>query len=292
MNINKEKVFLFGASTLGVEAYKFLKNKYSILGFIDNDKSKLGSSIDDLPIIPPSNLVRNDDYKIIITSSYYLSIICQLLNFGIYTFYLYTRDNSINDYCLINMKYQRGYINANNIDYKECSRKEVILYKLNISELIDIKLKLPINIEHINCENYTQVSKLREKSVSIHFKNMLEKHQLGIFAIDNEAPIGHAWGIVNTNLSAVNNMFIMKENTAMIHFCYVAQERRGKNVYAYLLSSLIKQIQDECGIKEFYIFTDCNNIESQKGLSKVGFKKVQEIRFYFYNGVCLNMKTI
>ena len=56
--------------------------------------------------------------------------------------------------------------------------------------------------------------------------------------------------------------------------CNTYAEYRGKNIYPFVLSEITKAIGSDD--REFYIMTYANNIASQKGIIKAGFKKVGE----------------
>lgn len=92
-----KKVILFGASILGEIAYQQLKDKYSILGFIDNDIKKIGAYFCNLEIYNINILRRVKDPFVIICSMYDLEITKQLLDYGIRRFEVFERskDNFI-----------------------------------------------------------------------------------------------------------------------------------------------------------------------------------------------------
>lgn len=79
----KEKVIIFGASTLGEIAYKLLKDKYDICYFSDNDMDKWNSSFCGISIIEPIELVKLKKYKIIIASVYSMEIAYQLFDMNL-----------------------------------------------------------------------------------------------------------------------------------------------------------------------------------------------------------------
>ena len=81
----KEKAILFGASNYGKIALDYLRNKYSILYYSDNDQKKWGKYFNGYKIIPPEQL-KNINAKVIITSTYYEDISKQLMQMGIYDF--------------------------------------------------------------------------------------------------------------------------------------------------------------------------------------------------------------
>jgi FkbM family methyltransferase len=105
----KKKCILFGASNMGKAAYYLLKDRYSIIGFCDNDSNKWGKQLFDIDIFSPSELSKYQNVEIIITSSYYMDISKQLFNMGreeykIFQSHLESRYKMEN--VLRNLKYQ------------------------------------------------------------------------------------------------------------------------------------------------------------------------------------------
>jgi len=70
---------------MGEEAFIFLRNKYNIIYFCDNDRNKWGSFFYGVEVISPSALEQMvyEKNKIIIASMYSLEIFIQLINMGI-----------------------------------------------------------------------------------------------------------------------------------------------------------------------------------------------------------------
>ncbi|HHY74174.1 MAG TPA: class I SAM-dependent methyltransferase [Bacillus bacterium] len=91
-----EKAILFGASTLGEFAFNNLSQKYSIEYFCDNDKHKIGKTIQGITIINPDTLINYTNHLVIITSSYVTEIVMQLEKMG------------INNFMIFNIRYELG----------------------------------------------------------------------------------------------------------------------------------------------------------------------------------------
>ena len=79
---------LFGASKLGSLAYQYIEDRENIVGFVDNDPNKWGTTFFDLPVYSPMELLENE-YKIIITSSYKDEIENQLKEMGIFSYSIF-----------------------------------------------------------------------------------------------------------------------------------------------------------------------------------------------------------
>ena len=58
--------------------------------------------------------------------------------------------------------------------------------------------------------------------------------------------------------------------------CYTVKESRGRGIYPFVLTSIIKEELDDNGFA--YMIVEDWNYPSQKGITKVGFKKVGKIR--------------
>lgn len=86
-----EKVILFGASGFGEIAYNYLKDKFDIINFCDNNREKWGKQFCGIKIISPTEL-SNEKCRIIITSMYYNEICLQLKNLGLGNIYIFTND--------------------------------------------------------------------------------------------------------------------------------------------------------------------------------------------------------
>ncbi len=87
-----EKAVLFGASKLGEIAYSNLKDKFDIVAFIDNDKKKQDTKFCGLDVFNPQ-ILKDNNYMVIISSMFFLEIMEQLINYGIRKFAVFNMDN-------------------------------------------------------------------------------------------------------------------------------------------------------------------------------------------------------
>lgn len=83
-----EKILLFGASKLGEIAYDYMSLNKTVVGFIDNDETKWEKKLKNVPIYPPNIIVEND-YEVIIASSYVEEIRKQLDAMGFYNYSIF-----------------------------------------------------------------------------------------------------------------------------------------------------------------------------------------------------------
>lgn len=76
------KIIIFGASLYGKVAFNILKDKYEVAAFSDNDEKKWNNSFCGIKIVPPDEIKKFENAKIIIASQYSRSIGIQLRELG------------------------------------------------------------------------------------------------------------------------------------------------------------------------------------------------------------------
>ncbi len=79
MKQDKPKAILFGAGDGGKNGFRYIRKKYQVLGFCDNDARKHGKTFCDLPIYAPAQLTELEYDVIIISSMYHKEIYDQLV---------------------------------------------------------------------------------------------------------------------------------------------------------------------------------------------------------------------
>jgi hypothetical protein len=72
-------IYIFGAGTAGLRAYKHLSKSYKVLGFFDNDESKHGTELSGIPILNPDSVTLAGDHKIFVASEFFEQIKTQLV---------------------------------------------------------------------------------------------------------------------------------------------------------------------------------------------------------------------
>lgn len=78
------KVIIFGASENSKRLYKLIREKYEIIAYTDNDQTKWGKTIDNIPIIPPTEIISIEWDEVIVASITAMYLIQeQLLSYGI-----------------------------------------------------------------------------------------------------------------------------------------------------------------------------------------------------------------
>jgi len=66
----KKKVLIFGAGTGGYRAFNYLKYKYRVIGFIDNNEKLQGKKLQGISISAPET-IKSTDYDLIFIASMY-----------------------------------------------------------------------------------------------------------------------------------------------------------------------------------------------------------------------------
>ncbi len=89
-----QSIWLFGASRKGEEAYRQLRDRYHIRGFIDNDPSKQGGNLLGVPVIGLTALPKQRHTEdVVICSQYVFEIMRQLLDAGLRDFSVFELAN-------------------------------------------------------------------------------------------------------------------------------------------------------------------------------------------------------
>lgn len=83
-----KRTVLFGASKRGQVAYDKLKDDINIVAFVDNDKNKQGTNFCGLKIYNPE-ILKDNDYNVIISSMYDIEIVKQLIEYGVKKFSIF-----------------------------------------------------------------------------------------------------------------------------------------------------------------------------------------------------------
>lgn len=79
-----DRAIVFGASKKTWKLYDHIRAKYEIIAFTDNDKGKWGDAIDNIPVIPPNEIVLMQFDEVIVVSITAMYLIQeQLMNYGI-----------------------------------------------------------------------------------------------------------------------------------------------------------------------------------------------------------------
>ncbi len=75
-----QRILIFGTGEAGKRFYQMFHQQYQVLAFIDNDKNKQGSLLNNLPVISPADINTMSFDAIYIASQYYRAIYQQLVH--------------------------------------------------------------------------------------------------------------------------------------------------------------------------------------------------------------------
>lgn len=150
-----QKTILFGASKLGTLAYEYLKDRYDICYYCDNDIRKIGTSFNGLETISVEmliDLVTNQDYSVIITSQYYKEISNQLISQGIDKKKIKVFYNSLEYLQTIYDIEEKKEDIKNSVHYSDIEYNNNIFSKYNVHLMLD-SIYSKTFIDNVNKEN-------------------------------------------------------------------------------------------------------------------------------------------
>lgn len=117
------------------------------------------------------------------------------------------------------------------------------------------------------------------------FSTKLNNGEIGIFALIENDFIAYAWskqpGVYYQN---DNPLISLSESEAYLYYCHTVENFRGYGIYPRLLI-LLSEKMFKSGVKVIYVDTSPINIASQRGIGKVGFKKMHTIRILRLFGI-------
>lgn len=159
---------------------------------------------------------------------------------------------------------------------------------MHYKDFIELEEAKDTYIEFVNDEICDEIISWRGKKVAKEFEGMIGNEEVGVYGKNNKEIVGHAWCILGKYNLKPNDMFIINDNQAMIHYLRVREEYRGKGICPHMQSSLIEYVHDNYGVNEFYIARDKGNIASHNCLSKIGFKDYGQYTIYKFLRIVLN----
>lgn len=149
------------------------------------------------------------------------------------------------------------------------------LYEVRPEWFIPVETSLKEKIEICPIKDGRDVEQLRDIQVKNAFEKMKKNGQICIGAYVNGKLAGHAACILP---EIEYGPFRVKES-AYIHYCYVDPEWRGFGIYPNMLSWIVKMVLDKYHIPRVTITTSEENVASQNGLKKIGFRFVRKYTY-------------
>jgi len=145
----------------------------------------------------------------------------------------------------------------------------------NAEGIVPVSARVPITISRITSDNVERVQDFRNEVHVGTFHRHLDEGQYGVYAWLGSRVVGHAWAKVCHEPSCrVNGYMDLSHGEALIHFCNVREDHRGKNIYPAMLASLCKRLFSEANVSRVLIDTEVRNKASSRGIAKVGFQSL------------------
>jgi RimJ/RimL family protein N-acetyltransferase len=153
-------------------------------------------------------------------------------------------------------------------------RRQRVFYLCDPDDIVAVNAKAAIiDITEVTLDNIDRVADFRSERYVGTFRRLLEGGQYGVYAWRDLKVVGHAWAKVCRGCHCrVNGYMDIRQNEALIHFCSVSQDQRGRNIYPAMLGALCQRLFTEASVSRVFIDTDINNQASLRGIGKVGFR--------------------
>ena len=150
-----------------------------------------------------------------------------------------------------------------------------ILYQLTPDTLTPVEARIEVSWTWIDKNNYPNATRCTSNpDIGEKFKRMLNEGQIGIFALLENQEVAYCWAMIGrtSEPTVVNDVVSLSQGQAYIHFCHTNRHHRGMRVYPYLLSVLAQHLFQESEVKVVFIDTTTQNIASQRGILRTGFR--------------------
>lgn len=145
------------------------------------------------------------------------------------------------------------------------------LFYLNRKEKLKVILDLKIKFIPITLENLYLVENLRGKR---YIKQLRDQMIFGYYAYVDDKPVAYGWVKYK---GSKDYFFKIEKNCCYLCRFFTHASVRGHNIYPLLVLELIKHEKE---YESFYIDIEEGNFSSEKGLVKVGFKKIKKLKFF------------
>lgn len=154
-------------------------------------------------------------------------------------------------------------------------------------DLTEVKAKIDIEYKIIDKNEIIDYYEELNFNLKNTFKEKVKRDEIGIFAYFKNHIVGYVWISFSkkTELLSINPIIELQQNQAYIYYCHTFEHYRGKNIYPYLLFIASKYAFTRKNMKKILIDTSPDNIASQHGIKKIGFKEryiVSILRLFGY----------
>lgn len=124
-------------------------------------------------------------------------------------------------------------------------------------------------------ENVGEVTSFRDEKMSHSFASYLAKGEIGVYAIIDDAVVGHAWvNVSRFKTRVVNGYALCGPGDALIHHCNVDPRFRGRGIYPFMLNALVSILKASASANRILVDTNVRNHSSIRGIEKGGFDRL------------------
>lgn len=166
-------------------------------------------------------------------------------------------------------------------------RRQVTFLLDSPDEIVDVRPRGAVTLLPATEENVLKAAEFRGQGIAELFARYLEEGQSGVYAFDGGEVVGHTWGILCLTPARAwrrmyaNGYFRLLRGEALIHFCSVRDDCRGRGIYPAMLVLLGRRLFER-GARRVYIDCDRGNAASIRGLRKVGFRPLESVLYIQY----------
>ena len=160
------------------------------------------------------------------------------------------------------------------------------LYRVERNFVQKCTAKQRLIFEPITEHNAKEVIKLRGKEYLSQFHEQLREGDFGYFAYLDGNAVGYGW---IKGKGAKDYFFDIKNDVKYLCRFFVHEDFRGQGIYPEIICALIEKAKEN---QVFYIAVEKGNQSSERGLKKVGFELVEEIKFVRILKRTINKKSL
>jgi len=150
-----------------------------------------------------------------------------------------------------------------------------LLYRQDFSSIPENIPKLPCKCEVLDPVDLSRIADIRSLSTNkiAQFRRRFERGDCCFIASHNEQAVHYAW--VQTSgrhpIHPAKRSWTVKSREAWIYDCRTSDWARGNSVYPFILTNILINLRSQdysCA----WIYTTKQNIASQRGIMKAGFR--------------------
>lgn len=129
------------------------------------------------------------------------------------------------------------------------------------------------DIRPITAANADDVLSFRDRELATTFRRFLDEARVGVFAYVDGRAVAHAWITpVAVRGETANGYFRLAPGDALIHYCHVAPDMRGRGLFGATIRRLTADTLAAHPDGRVLIDTGSDNRASQRGIVKAGFE--------------------